>query len=201
MSSADLIQAYKRIMANMLNLLADEQIQHLVTMVEKVPDDTKEIRSEFEKRSDVPRPQHWLTAVRLLKFNINLKNELVREYDGFLNTYQTLSQMQSRTSDQEKLLKETGDLLYQIDDLTGNSDRQVTKIFKELCATMVETHGMQLEPGEDFYKAKMTEKVITRLAADFTELNAPCREALKQISVMSALLRMRKLIMGEKATT
>ncbi len=191
------VKGYKRIMANLLNILTEEQNVHVISMLEKLPDSLEDMRAEMaQKKNEIKIPRHWITLLRLIRYSLSLKSDLFAEYDSFVASYQTLSSKPARNVDEERLLKETGDFLYSSDEIFGDFDRLLTRLVAEMHKAMVEIHGMQLEPNEDFYRGMPDDKHQRKLDPLFKELLEINEKMTYNLRILAALMRMRKLILG-----
>ncbi|MBI3396418.1 MAG: hypothetical protein HY042_11325 [Spirochaetia bacterium] len=191
------IREYKRVLVNLAHVLIAEHIPHLVQMIEKIPDDAVEVRRQFQGGA-VPDvvPAHWITALRIPKFALVLKQNLLANYDSFMNAYQVLSSKATRSKDESQLLEEIGKLLYDIDETTGEIERSIPKLLDAMRTSMTDHHNVPLDPGEDFYRSAIDEKAAAKLKPHLIEVYTTCHRMLELERLMLALVRLKGLILG-----
>lgn len=193
----DALRQYFRIIGELTGILADHQLSRIISYLEQIPDSTVDIEKAFEVRHEaISKPQRWLDALRFVRFVIARKNRLSDQYDEFVRAYQDLSAISERDADQEKLLKEVGDLMYNIDDLSGIYERLVEKLLQTLSISIRDVHGMLNEPDEEVYRAPIRDDQQVRIGPVFRELSELAARFHEQIQIMEALLRMRRLLIG-----
>lgn len=191
------IREYKRVLANLLNVLIDEHVGHLLTLLERIPDDCRELRPAFTGISPpVEVPTHWIHLLRVIKLALTLKQSLLSQYDSFLQAYQKLSGLATRSPDETRLLDEVGKFLYDVDESTGQIERMAQLIMQEMRKGIVDAHGMDLSPGEDFYRMPIDPKAAERLGPAMDEIFAVCHKMVSLERIMQSLERLRKLILG-----
>ncbi len=188
---------YNRTLHDLANVITNEQLPMLLGVLERIPDEAADLRAQFAADPNNLRyPKTWLDFVRLLRFSLLLKAPLAEQYDNFVQAYQVLSSRSDMGPDQQKLLGEIGDLMYNIDDLAGDHERLAVKIITELSRDLKETYGMLMEPRHTLFSETVHEDHVFRLAPLIKDLLRLCEGMMKQLGVMKALLRMRKLIVG-----
>ena len=194
----NLIAAYKTIAGELATSLTEDQHKYVLRQLEKLQDDTREIDLEFQRHTDTnpAPPRYWLAMLRTLKYQLNLRGNLLYRYDTFVQAYESLSRMPEPTEDHRQLLKEVGDYLYQVDDLAGIIERLHGRLVPALRAAMVETHGMMVEPGEKLYHGKASDEAFAKIKEDLEEMIRTCYQLKEQSRIESGLLRMIRLILS-----
>lgn len=195
--SDELRHEYNRMLHDLANVITNEQLPMLLGVLERIPDPADDLHTKFEENpGDLRYPKTWLDFIRLLRFSLMLKAPLSAQYDNFVQAYQVLSTTPNMGPDQTKLLGEIGDLMYNIDDLAGDHERLATKIITELSRDLKETYGMLMTPRHTLSSETVHEDHAFRLAPLIKDLLRLCDGMMKQLGVMKALLRMRRLIVG-----
>ena len=186
---------YNRLLVDLPNVVADEQLTALQEILDRVPDDCEDLFELLDSNADVLRnPRVWSDYLRLLRFSMLLKAEFAGPYDEFIKAYQMLSGVASPTNDQRKLLSEIGDLMYKIDELFGDYERLSDKIIQQVSASLKETYGVLLEPLDDLHSTEAHEDHAFRLSPHVKELVKFLADLKDLRKIKAALLRMRKLI-------
>lgn len=193
----NLIQAYKTVAGELAISLTEDQHKDILKELEKLQDDTREIDLEFQRyRGQNPSPpRYWLAILRTLKFQLNLRAHLVYRYDTFVRAYESLSRMPEPSDDQKQLLKEVGDYLYQVDDLSGIIERLHARLVPAIREAMVETHGIMIEPGEKLFHGQASDEAFEKIRPNLEELVRTCYQMKDQGRIESGLLRMIRLIL------
>ncbi|MEQ8351528.1 MAG: hypothetical protein RH862_08600 [Leptospiraceae bacterium] len=193
-----LVTSYKTIAGELAISLTEDQHKYILRQLENLRDDTREIDIEFQrhKESNPAPPRFWLAILRTLKYQLNLRSNLLYRYDTFVQAYESLSRMPEPSQDQQQLLKEVGDYLYQVDDLAGIIERLHGRLIPALREAMVETHGMMVEPGEKLYHGKASDDAFEKIRTDLEEMISTCYQLKDQSRIESGLLRMIRLILS-----
>jgi len=190
----EVIQNYKSAFAECLTSISEEVIPQILTHLEKVPDDPVEIRSAFGGFKSLPA--HWITLLRFMRFATILSTELKINYDRLMSSYQKLNAMASRNQDENRLLGEAGDFLYAVDEISGDLDRLLPRLMRQIRTGMIETYGIVLSPEERIYSDRIPASEFSRMSSSVEELTVICQKMLEQTRVMLALSRIEKLILG-----
>lgn len=193
----NLVQSYKNIAGELAISLTEDQQKYVMKQLEGLQDDTREIDLEFQRyREHSPSPpRYWLAILRTLKYQLNLRAQLLYRYDTFVHAYESLSRISAPSDDQKQLLKEVGDYLYQVDDLAGIIERLQGRIVPAIRQAMVETHGLMVEPGEKLFAGQASDESYGKLRPDLQELVSTCYQMKEQIRIEAGLLRMIRLIL------
>ncbi len=196
----NLVSAYKAIAGELAISLTEDQHKYILRQLEKLKDDTREIDIEFQRHKDTnpAPPRFWLAILRTLKYQLNLRSNLLYRYDTFVQAYESLSRMPEPTEDHKQLLKEVGDYLYQVDDLAGIIERLHSRLIPGLREAMVETHGIMVEPGEKLYHGKANDDAFEKIKPDLEEMISTCYQLKDQSRIESGLLRMIRLILSSR---
>lgn len=190
------IREYQRILADLANVVTDEQLPRLLGILERLPDDCADLRRAFEtNRNALAAPGTWLDALRILRFSVRLKTSLNDEYDNFVSAYQKLSSAGGGGENERKLLAEIGDLMYRIDDLSGEHERLATRLITQLSRSIQDTHGILMEPDEKLHGQPIPEDHVFRLTPLLRDLTALAAQLDEQLRIMGRLMRMRRLIL------
>ena len=198
--NSEIITGYKRVLTNLVNAIGEEQVEYMLTMLENIPDEASELRGLFDKDEGGLRPpNHWIGVLRFMRFGLGLKNDLMSEYDSFVEDYQSLSSKAERNTDEEKLVAEIGDFLFKVDEQLGDQERLIQKLIVELNKTLVEKYGMQFSPAEGFYRAEMDREACEVLNPLLLELMEISRAMSGQVRLMKVLVRIRRLILDKNS--
>jgi hypothetical protein len=194
--SPQLIREYNRVLADLTNVIVNDQLAALLGVLERVPDPGDDLRQSFETDPGrLRRASSWLDYLRLLRFSVNLRVALSEQYDLFVQAYQQLSVFPNPGADERKLLGEIGDFMYNIDDISGDYERLSVRMVTELSKSLKLTYGILHEPNEKLYSHEVHEDNAARLRPLIVELITLCGVMREQVNIMTALMRMRKLIL------
>lgn len=186
------LQFYKSIFAECLTSISEEVIPQILSHLEKIPDNAAEFRAAYETTPSLP--SHWITTLRFIKFSTVLASELKPNYENLMGSYQTLSGKAGE--DETKLLGEIGEFLYAVDEITGDLDRILPKLMRQIRTGMIESYGIVLQPNEAIYSDRIPDDQMVRLTIPIQELAGLCQRMIEQIKISVALSRMEKLILG-----
>lgn len=195
--SPAIIHEYSRVLADLTNVITNEQLPMLLDVLERVPDEAGDLQKKFE--TDLPalrKTVTWLDYVRLLRFSVNLRAGLAGQYDLFVQAYQQLSTRPQLSSDERKLLGEIGDFMYAVDDVGGKYERLSLRLITELSKSLKLTYGILHEPNRTLYSHEVHEDHARRLMPLINDLVTLGHEMHEQVKVMTALVRMRKLMLN-----
>ncbi len=193
--SPELVREYKRILANLLNALVKEQVPQIVVMLERIPDDTADLREQFQRRSGASRvPSYWISLLRIIRLSQVLRDDVRQHYDRFLDAYRYLTNMGTHGAHQERLLRECGDVLYRVDEVFGNHERCVLKLVEEVNRLLVQRFGIQPEPTEEFYRMLVNEDDARIVAPHTEQLVGLCDNMLELLRELEALEVVRALL-------
>ena len=190
------VHEYSRVLADLTNVITNEQFPMILSVLENVPDEARDLHSLFA--GDQRRLHHpivWLDYVRLARFCVHLKAELSAQYDLFVQAYQTLSVKPNPATDEQKLLREIGDFMYVVDDLAGNYERLSIRVITELSKSLKLTYGILYEPNDLLYSHPVHEDHASRILPLIGELIQLCDQMREQVKIMVALERMRRLLL------
>lgn len=192
----ELVRSYKSVFTECLTSLSDQQLPQITESLDTLADDTADLIQALDegKRG---LPAHWLNIFRFLKLGMVLEKTLKQSYDSIVGTYQTLSSRAERTADENNLLRESGDFLYAVDEITGDVDRLIPRIMQEIRAAMIRSYGIVLAPEEHIFADRIPERELMRLEGVLEQMTVLCEKMLEQIGVMHALVRIQKLILPE----
>lgn len=193
---AEVVFEYTRVLADLTNVITNEQLPLLLGVLERVPDEAADLHQQFE--TDAPqlhRAVSWLDYLRLLRFSASLSTGLADQYDLFVQAYQQLSAKTGLEENERKLLGEIGDFMYAVDDLAGHYERHSLKLITELSKSLKLTYGVLHEPNHAMYAHAVHEDHARRLHPMIEELIGLGHGMREQVNIMTALVRMRKLIL------
>ncbi|MCR9143263.1 MAG: hypothetical protein NXI24_13490 [bacterium] len=194
--SAEVVFEYTRVLADLTNVITNEQLPMLLGVLERVPDPGTDLHEKFEAdSSDLHTTVTWLDFLRILRFSVNLSSGLAGQYDLFVQAYQQLSAKPDPGEDERKLLGEIGDFMYAVDDLAGQYERHSMKLITELSKSLKLTYGVLHEPNKTMYAHPVHEDHARRLRPLIAELITLGHGMREQVKVMTALVRMRKLML------
>ncbi len=196
-SSKDLIHEYNRVIADLTNVITNEQLPLVLGVLERVPDEGADLRQQFETGqlrmlSDV---HTWMEHLRLLRLLVHLRAVLGEQYDLFVQAYQQLSANAEAGEDERKLLNEIGDFMYRIDELSGEYERLSIRLITELSKSLKLTYGILHEPRDDLHAQEVHEDHARRIDPMISEVVELGRGMIDLERVMIALVRMRKLML------
>lgn len=192
----EVIFEYTRVLADLTNVITNEQLPLLLGVLERVPDEALDLQEKFENNdANLHHTQTWLDYLRLLRFSVDLSAGLTGQYDLFVQAYQQLSTKPDLGEDERKLLGEIGDFMYAVDDVAGQYERHSMKLITELSKSLKLTYGILHEPNEKMYAHPVHEDHGRRLRPLITELITLGHQMREQVKVMTALVRMRKLML------
>ncbi|MCE9599431.1 MAG: hypothetical protein K8S54_15810 [Spirochaetia bacterium] len=186
------LQSYKSIFAECLTSISEEVIPQILAHLEKLPDDAAEFRDAYESAPSLP--SHWITTLRFIKFSTVLSSELKPNYEKLMSSYQKLSGQPG--ADEGKLLGEIGEFLYAVDEITGDLERILPRLMRQIRTGMIESYGIVLSPNEAIYSDRIPDEQLARLNIPIQELAGLCQRMVEQIKISTALSRMEKLILG-----
>lgn len=190
----ELVRSYKVIFSECLTAVSDQQLPQILENLDQIGDDASDLVKAMEegKRG---APAHWLNLFRVLKLGLVLQKTLKGSYDSIVATYQTLSAKTPRNADEDQLLREAGDFLYAVDEVTGDTDRLLPRIMQEIRGAMVRTYGIVLTPDEAIFADRIPEAEMARLDGLVEQMMALCHKMYEQVRLMHALVRIQKLIL------
>ncbi|MEQ9366809.1 MAG: hypothetical protein RIF32_21395 [Leptospirales bacterium] len=192
----EVVFEYTRVLADLTNVITNEQLPLLLGVLERVPDPGIDLHAKFESdASDLHSTVTWLDYLRILRFSVNLRAGLAGQYDFFVQAYQQLSAKTELGDDERKLLGEIGDFMYAVDDLAGQYERHSMKLITELSMCLKLTYGILHEPNKKMYAHPVHEDHARRLRPLIAELITLGHQMREQVKVMTALVRMRKLML------
>lgn len=196
-SSKDLIHEYNRVIADLTNVITNEQLPLVLSVLERVPDQGEDLRRQFEagQLRTLSEVTTWMEHLRLLRLVVNLRTILGEQYDPFVQAYQQLSANASPGADESKLLNEIGDFMYRIDDLSGEYERLSMRLITELSKSLKLTYGILHEPRDDLHSQEVHEDHARRIDPMIDEVVELGRSMIDLERVMIALVRMRKLML------
>ena len=190
----ELVRSYKFVFTECLTAISDQQLPQIIENLDQIEDDVSDLIRAIEdgKRG---APGHWLNLFRFLKLGLVLQKTLKESYDSIVTTYQTLTAKAQRNPDEDQLLKESGDFLYAVDEVTGDTDRLLPRIMQEIRGAMLRTYGIVLTPDEAIFADRIPEAEMARLDAHVEQMMALCHKMYEQVRLMHALVRIQKLIL------
>lgn len=196
--NAELVREYKRILANLLNALIREQIPQIVEMLERIPDNADDLREQFERQRGAPRvPSYWISILRIVRLSQVLTKELQSHYDQIMEAYRQLTNQNKKSKHEERLLKECGDALYRVDEVSGNHERAVLRLVEETNRLLVQRFGIQPEPTEEFYRMVVNEDDAKFIGPLVEQLVGICDNMLDHLRLLNALDVVRGLLLDK----
>lgn len=192
-----LLEAYKRLTAELAGSLVEEQNQRFYKQLETLDDPTEDLDLEFMRYTRKKRPGlpvYWLSIIRTVKYSMNLKQQMLENYEIFVNAYENLSHRTDLNPNEHQLLQEIGDYLYNVDDLAGDADRLYPKLITGMREAMKRAHGVIIEPGPELYEGKLTSETKPVLEDALNGLIEICFRFKERIQIETGLLRMIRLI-------
>jgi len=190
----EIVRAYKGVFAECLTAVSDQQLPQIIEHLDAIEDGAEDLTKALTegKRG---QPAHWLNLFRFLKLGLVLQKTLKESYDSIVGAYQTLTARPSRNADEDQLLKEAGDFLYAVDEVTGDTDRLLPRIMQEIRAAMLRTYGIVLSPPENIFSDKIPEAQMAVLDVHVEQMMSLCQRMHEQVRLMHALVRIQKLIL------
>jgi len=190
----EIVRAYKGVFAECLTAVSDQQLPQIIEHLDAIEDRAEDLTKALAegKRGG---PAHWLNLFRFLKLGLVLQKTLKESYDSIVGAYQTLTARTSRNADEDQLLKEAGDFLYAVDEVTGDTDRLLPRIMQEIRAAMLRTYGIVLAPPENIFSDKIPEAQMAVLDVHVEQMMSLCQRMHEQVRLMHALVRIQKLIL------
>lgn len=189
-------EQYHNVMDAMLDVQADSHSSQILSRLELISDDTEDLYTLFKRDPGLlAKPGFLLDILRLVHFSSRLKRELGAQYDNFVSSYQLLSTRENRDDDESKLFQEIGDLMYQIDDLSGRHERLSDRLIKTMIRSLIDL--LRTEQSDDsrmVYSTAVREDIQLRFRPLIEELLTLSASLYEQIAIMHALSRMRRLI-------
>lgn len=190
----ELVRSYKVIFSECLTAVSDQQLPQILEHLDTIADDAEDLIEAMEggRRG---QPGHWLNLFRFIKLGQVLQKTLKESYDSIVNTYQLLSAKSERNPDEDHLLKEAGDFLYAVDEVTGDTDRLLPRLMQEIRSAMVRTYGIVLTPSEEIFSDRIPDAEMGRLDASIEQMMSLSQRMHEQVRLMHALVRIQKLIL------
>ncbi len=189
-----LVDEYTRIFSLFMKGGSERERIQILSELEKISDDTSDVMTQFlENNGSPPYPKYWIAVLRIIKFSLNLKSELLSGYDGFVITYQKLNAASDLTQDQSRLLHETGEFLYNTDEITGFHERCIAHCLEVTHQCLLEEFGVT-ETNHTMYSFAVSRENGDRIYPHIHELYQIIIRIQKQIRIMEALNRMIRLI-------
>ncbi len=190
-----LVQFYKDMMGSLLKATTEKELPGLLDRLAALQDDTAEVRKEFDlHRSTIGPPLHWISLLRVIRMSFVLKNEILKNYDDFMGSYQKLTSLEKPGNDEMRLIHEMGNFLYQADELMGDHDRLTLKLIYTMHQGMLDDYGVNMEPDGEFYRSRINQETYRKVSPFVRDLFELCDRLEKVLQLMKALERMRKLI-------
>lgn len=194
--NAETVSGYKRVMSRLLSVTNEDKMPSMVAMLETIDDDVDPLKDQVLAGMEQENyPIHWIAILRFVKLSLVARNLVGPKYESYVDTYTQLSKRTNRDEHEETLMKESGDFLGRFDDVTGRHDRLVLRIFALIRRDMTENYSPTSVLDDSFYRGEMTEATRREMEPQLGELFDICRELHEAIRVITALDRIRRLIL------
>lgn len=192
----ELVEVYQEMLEKIFYLVEEKEASRIVGLIEMIPDDASDLRREFiQNRDQMQRPVYWIAIIRVMKLSYTLRGELQESYDSFVSIYQELSSSKDRTEDESRLYQELGGFLYRVDDLFGDHDRYIHRLILSMRQAIIEDRGISPEMDDQFYRSSLSRETEKKYSPLIDELMDILDQFVEQIRVMTALDRLRSIIL------
>jgi len=193
----EVIEVYKDVLKEIVLSSTERDYTSCIDKLDSLDDDAYEVEKDYKTiNRKTQLPGHFLAALRILRFSLILKKKLTTRYDVFMQAYQKLSSKTKREKDEEQLLHEIRDFLYNVDALLGDFDRLAMRLVQEIHAGILFLFGSAPEMNAEFYKGRFNDESLTKIHPLLNELLIHCDRFEEEIRIMKALDRVRALILN-----
>ncbi|MBW7858189.1 MAG: hypothetical protein H3C43_07855 [Leptonema sp. (in: Bacteria)] len=169
------------------------ELAPIIEALDKIDDNTSELLPSFQK-TGASLPLYWISYLRIIKFGLNYKNQYTANYDFFMRLYNHLRSLPAANQDQKRMINELGELLYKMDELSGQLDRAAQSLIAALRTAIHENHNIVVESRDQIVSAKVTSKGIGILKDAYRELVSIVSDIVSSMGHEQSIMRMSRLM-------
>lgn len=174
---SEVIQGYINLLHQIVLSGEGSDMNTLVAHFDSLRDGTDSLLPSFQKKGS-QLPAYWISYLRVAKFALNYRSSYMQHYEFYLRLYDHLRTKEGRTPDEDRMIHELSQTLYQMDDLSGHMERAVQGLMDGLRKAILESHNIVTESRDRIIAGRVAPKAVRHLNDPYHELVATVTEII-----------------------
>lgn len=190
---ASLSETYIQLLHQIILTQMLTELAPIIDELDKIEDNTNELLPSFQK-TGASLPMYWISYLRIIKFGLNYKKQYTTNYDFFMRLYNYLRALPTANQDQKRMINELGELLYRMDELSGQLDRAAQSLTSALRSAIHENHNIIIESRDQIISSKVTAKGVSIIKDAYRELVSVISDIISSMGREQSIMRMSRLM-------